>query len=164
LEKDFKRLFKKDIFAYKFAIVRDPVSRLLSAYNHNRKRIGRLVTFDAFLARLERNFYFENDFFGAVYDNHFVPANRFVPKECEVFYLKNGLTDVEIKLRELTKTSITLSCKKNVRSYNLDSTSGLKGAIRRLIVPPSPQKASLNNDTIIRIKNLYEEDYRRFFQ
>lgn len=159
---DFKQLFANDIFTYKFAIVRNPISRLLSAFNHNRNKIGRFSSFNSFLSRLEKNVSSQNNYFGAMYDNHFVPANRLVLEGCEVFHLESGMTGIEDRLFKLTRREISLKNRRNSGSYEIQNAPGVKGAIENVILPPSPQKKDLTSKTIERIKLLYKEDYERF--
>jgi len=158
---DFNKLFKSDIFTYKFAIVRNPISRFISAFNHQRSRIGIFCSLETFLDRLEKNIATKDNYFGASYDNHFVPANRFILEGSQVFHLECGLTRIEDKLSELTKKEIKLG-HINAGSYKTDNTPGFRGMIKKVIMPPSPKMEDLSNDVLERIKLLYKEDYDRF--
>jgi hypothetical protein len=160
--KDFDLLFKSDIFFYTFTVVRNPVTRFLSAYNYNRARIGKYISFESFLTKLEKNAASKNDFFGARFDNHFLPTNRFVPKTCDIFYLEDNLTDLEEALSEKLGTKIKFLEKQNVKIYNIRIQAGIKGFVKKILIPPSPKKPELSEELILKIQNLYKEDYERF--
>lgn len=161
-QRDFKSLFAEDIFSYKFALVRDPVSRLLSAYAWNRKRIGRLVSLEQFISKLEGNVTSKNDYFGAKYDNHFVPANRLIPEDCDVFYLEKDIKALEVKLQAKLGIDIDLSKQHNIGKYNVSAVTNIKGFLKKFLLPQSPKINDVSEQMISRIKTLYSEDYQRF--
>ena len=147
---DFNQLFLEDIFFYKFTMVRDPVSRLLSAYAYNRNKIGRFLSFNKFLSNLEKNVASRGDYFGRIYDNHFVPSSRLVPEDCNIFYFEDNMRQIEIALRNILKEEIDLSHNKNLGKYE------------KVGIPKSPRVNEISQEAISRIKILYNEDYERF--
>lgn len=159
---DFDSLFKEDIFFYKFAVVRDPVSRFLSAYSYNRKRIGLHISFKYFLSKLEKNVASKNDYFGRKYDNHFVPSNRIIPEDCNIFYLKKNMKDLEDKLLKKLQIKIDLSKKVNVGGYWVIKGKTIKSFVKRYLIPPTPRADNVSDELVSRIKTLYNEDYKRF--
>jgi hypothetical protein len=161
-QRDFKSIFAEDIFFYKFALVRDPVSRLLSAYAWNRKRIGRFVSFEQMISKLEKNVISKNDYFGKKYDNHFVPANRLVPEDCDVFYLEKDIKALEVKLGEKLNVDIDLSKKHNTGKYKVSDVKNIKGFLKKFLLPQSPEINDVSEQIVSRVKILYSEDYQRF--
>ena len=160
--KDFNSLFAEDIFFYKFALVRDPVSRLLSAYAFNRKKIGYLISFNNFLSNLEKNVASTGDYFGRKYDNHFVPSSRLVAEDCNVFYLEKGMKELEVELSKKLQIKIDLSQKDNVGRYESSNPKTIKNLAKRFLIPQSPRIDDISEKVVSRIKNLYSEDYKRF--
>jgi len=159
---DYKTLFKEDIFFYKFTVVREPVSRFLSAFNANRFRIGKHMSFKRFLSALEKNITVGNDYFGKRFDNHFLPSSRFIPEQCDIFYLEKDMQRLQTVLSRKTKIDIDMSVKDNVGEYKSKKFDSSRHGFKRLFFPPSPQKHELCDDTLRRIRNLYREDYERF--
>jgi len=161
-QKDFKNLFAEDMFFYKFALVRDPVTRLLSAYAFNRDKIGGFVSFEALVSKLEKNINKENDYFGAKYDNHFVPANRFISEDSDIFYLEKDMRILELKLHEKLNVELDLSKQHNKARYKVRKIRKPKDIVDKFLLPHSPKINELSEEMIERIKLLYSEDYQRF--
>lgn len=159
---DFNCLFAEDIFSYKFAVVRDPVERLLSAFSNNREKIGRFVSLETFILKLEKNVASEKDYFSRKYDNHFVPASRLVPEDCNIFYLDNGLKDLEVELFDKLNIKLDFSQKEHIGVYDVGSDNKVKDLIKKLIIPPSPKINNVSEKLVTRIKYLFREDYQRF--
>ena len=84
------RLIPAEYFSSVFAVVRHPVSRIVSAYHfqtHVEKTAPVDTPFQDWLhALLEAR---EQDPF--VVDNHIRPQAEFMPESCDVFYLEHGL-------------------------------------------------------------------------
>lgn len=159
LASDLQRLFHTDIFDYKFTIFRDPVARFLSAFNHNRHRIGRTVPLRRFIKRLEENRKNKNDYFGAYFDNHFVPASRFIPDETEIFLLDDGMGEIIKKLSERLQKKLESPSAQNRLDYDsIRSGTGRRGVIKRYVFPPSPKMEDLEESLKSRILRLYDED------
>ncbi|MEO9649029.1 MAG: sulfotransferase family 2 domain-containing protein [Sulfitobacter pontiacus] len=164
LRDDLSILFPKDFFDYDFTIVRDPVDRFLSGFNHNRTKIGRHVSVDRFLSALEKRKLGKDDFFGNRFDNHFVPACRFVSNNTQVFYLEDGMEGIISKIRDKINLHIETPSMKNKKSYKNSASSdgSLKGFMRGLIFPYSPKRHDLTELQIDKIKLIYREDYEYF--
>lgn len=156
---DLSTLFPEGFFDYEFAIIRDPVSRFISAFNHNRRarRIWPFSTLEAFVRKIEKR----KDYFGWEMDNHFLPASRFLSETCEVFRLEDGTDPVSDRLLEISEGAIRLNIKrKNVRLLN-DTTSEthFRKLVKAYLMPKIPSKENLMPETFQRIKALYREDY-----
>lgn len=157
------RLFGDGFFDYEFSVVRDPLERFLSAFNHHRRRIGRHVSLDRFLFLLERRIKKSDDFFGYKFDNHFLPSSRFLRDETNVFYLEDGLEFCISSLNKNFSINLDPPEKQNSRKYDLKFSNGLvKSIVNRFFFYESPRVADLSDDQVERIKRLYEEDYKRF--
>jgi hypothetical protein len=162
---DLDTLFARSFFDFKFTVVREPVERFLSAFNHNRRRIGYHLGVDRFLSKLESvprskwNEYMKN------FDNHFLPAHYLVPEDAKVFFLKDGVDHAVEEVMRLAGRSINISSKtENARTYfAAGSGKSSRDKLKALIFPPSPRVADLNRSQIERIKNFYQADYERFF-
>lgn len=161
-ERDLSRLLPPSMRDYEFAIVRDPVARFISAFNHNRRarRIPFFFTIERFLSKIERR----QDFYGYDMDNHFVPANRFVSETCDVFHLEGGLDRVADRLLEVTDGQLRIVPKhQNARGLNDPTSQTLaRTLVKKYLMPRIPGKDDLPSETVRRIKNLYAEDYDRF--
>lgn len=162
---DLLTCFEPDFFDYSFAVVRDPVDRLLSAYNHNRMRIGRRTSFQSFLTKLERRTASEGDFFGEIFDNHFVPAARIVPPKSRIFYLSEGMDEILRVISTDLGISINPVPAQNKKEYDqvLGADSALKRRAKGLLFTASPKRGDLRTATVESIRALYREDYERFF-
>lgn len=160
---DREILFKPSFIDYEFAIVRDPVSRFLSAFNHARRRIGGSVTFEQFVSKLERRNAASGDFFGYRYDNHFVPAARFCTEATEIFYLEDGMDECIAQISKRIGFDLVPDRQHNVRSYAFtDSPNPVKRAVKKVLFKDSPKITDLDDRTISRVRDLYAEDYRMF--
>lgn len=159
LASDFNNLFAKKLFDYKFTVVRDPISRFLSAYNYNRHRLGRQVGIERVVQRLEKNKGTVNDFFGSRFDNHFVPSARFIPPETEVFLLEDGLDKLVEQLSQRLSIDLTLTESLNRKRYqSSNERKNLKSQIKSVFFKPSPLESEISSDLSKRILALYEED------
>lgn len=159
----FEDIFADDFFDYKFSVVRDPVSRFLSAFNHNRKRIGRMVSVESFVSRLEKNKKNQNDFFGAVFDDHFLPSRRFIPEGTELFYLEDGMEHVLASVSKAIGSKVIQGQRLNVRGYDVhDAKSAFARSIKKVMFPPSPRPEEIGECLRHRIRILYEEDWPLF--
>lgn len=157
------RLFAPDFFDHCFACVRDPVERFLSAFNFNRGlgRLPRRQKLTRFLSQLEKTQgYFENSF-----DNHFLPADKFIPKDCNVFRLEDGLDQVATWLGQTSNGQINVSFGHHQKSYpegnrEMDFLEKIRG---RFIEPDQISSSNLDRATLDRIRALYDMDYQRFY-
>ncbi len=99
----FEPLFKGAFVDARFAVLRDPVERLVSEYRYRRGQVERkgkrqMPEFDAWAARAFR-LYGENPYF---LDNHIRPQAEFVSKDMTLFRFENGLEAVTDWLEELS--------------------------------------------------------------
>jgi len=163
LWEDLNFLFDDKFFDYEFVIVRDPVERFLSAYNHNKPRIA--YSFEGFLRKIEKEVRKKNSFFGERFDNHFVPAARFVSQKTNVFYLSNGIENALTQVGRDIGLDIDVVSPQNKKTYGvkLESSSYFSLVRRRLSKYHSPTKSDITDRQVRIIKSLYEEDYIRFY-
>lgn len=153
-------LFSQNFFDQKFTLVRDPVDRFFSAFNHNRRigRISRFTSIKSILKKLENGgSYFSNQF-----DNHFLPASRIAPADCKVFYLEDGLETLETWLKDVLEID---SAEIKIKHHNKGENVGRKiRQSKKLSVPAlGPETiAKLKSEAGDRIREIYREDYDRF--
>lgn len=167
--KDLKRLIDIDFFDYCFTVVRDPISRFLSAFNHNRggntltgRKLPWHKSVDRFIKELEKT----DDYFSYRFDNHFVPADSIVPHGSEVFYLEHGLDPLKERLSEMAgiSTEKLNFGKENKKDYNkYDHLPHLKRIVKKYAQPKIPRSDQLKAEQKEKIKKIYERDYKRFF-
>ncbi|MEP1422962.1 MAG: sulfotransferase family 2 domain-containing protein [Erythrobacter sp.] len=159
---DRERLVHAGFFDYDFAIVRDPVRRFLSAFNHHRRAIGVFVSFESFLNQIEKRNKAHDDYFGYRYDNHFVPAARFCSLETEVFALEEGMDACMAKVSEKIGISVEAIHSDNQRDYAFTKTgTPLRKALKQAFASDSPRLSNLSESQLARIEALYAEDYVR---
>ena len=165
LKKDLARLINASIFDFRFACIRDPVARFLSAYNHHRKagRIKSYVTVENFLSKIEKC----EDFLSYPFDNHFVPASEIVPDDCKVFQLESGLTEIGVWLQQVTgddRLNVRFGhSMKGERSAPLNVRNPIMKWFKQRMRPIAPDIDSLDAKLRGRIEKLYVADYERFF-
>lgn len=162
LATDLDLLFEPGFFDYKFAVVRDPVNRFLSAFNHNRRAIGNHVSINSFINKLEDHNINSNDYYGRRLDNHFVPAKRFIPNGAKIFYLEDGIELIIKSLSDDLECQFEYAGERNVSPYRLRSKDKFKEALKNMIYPKSPLENDLTNAQKNRIINLYAEDFEYF--
>lgn len=160
---DLRVLLDTSLFDYQFTVIRDPVARFLSAFNHNRRarRIPFYSTLEQFLGKIEKR----TDYFGYSMDNHFVPASRFVDSSCEVFRLEDGLERVVRRLADVTDGALEIDPKHH-GALPLNDKSGetlLRRVVKTHLMPKIPRSEALQEDTLQRIRKLYAEDFERFY-
>ncbi|MBG6174926.1 hypothetical protein IWQ55_002751 [Labrenzia sp. EL_208] len=157
-------LFKDALFDYEFAVVRDPVERFLSAFNNNRKKIGGLVSFDAFLRKTEKRVSSHDDYWGARFDNHFLPSSRFVSGQANIFFLSNGLDAALSVIGQEFGVKLAKAKKENVQRYDklTKSKSRFRSRLKSLIYSDSPRPGDLTDAQVQTLKHLYKEDYEKF--
>ncbi|MFS4438311.1 sulfotransferase family 2 domain-containing protein [Paracoccaceae bacterium GXU_MW_L88] len=91
--KDLTRLIPADWIAGSFTVVRNPLSRLISAYQFQRdveRMIDPSLTIENWFARWIES----KDETPFQYDNHLVPQTLFVPPGAKVFYLEHGVNAI----------------------------------------------------------------------
>ncbi len=158
-------LLPDSLFDYTFSVVRDPVSRFLSAYNHNRGRIGYSVSFSRFLNRMETRVQRRGDYFSYKFDNHFLPASRMIPPNSNVFRLEDGIAHLFSQLKNDIGLNIPLDDGvENRRSYQIaESRTKIRTIVKQTISSHSPKKAELAPNEIDRVRALYREDLENFY-
>lgn len=158
-------LLHPSLFDYSFTIVREPVDRFLSAFNHNRLQIGRRVSFDRFVDRLKKRVSASDDYFEFQFDNHFLPASRFVPPDCRVFHLQDGLDNIMRSIGEDLGCQFEVLSHQNQKKYDsvLTADDPLRRAAKRALFSPSPTRTELNEAQLQSVRDLYQVDYERFF-
>lgn len=157
-------LFDDGLFDYEFAIVRDPVERFLSAFNYNRKKIGGMVSLDAFLRRTEKRVSSHGDYWGARFDNHFLPSSRFVSGRTNIFFLSEGLDAALSVIGQELEVTLAQAKRENVQRYDklTKSKSRFRSRAKSLIYSDSPRPGDLTDVQVQTLKQLYKEDYERF--
>lgn len=147
---DLKRLFPDETLALSFAVVREPVARLISEFKYQiwpkhrrairRKRFAQLgfsiwLAMALTVARRHPIFL----------DNHLRPQTEMVPPGAEVFCLEDGFDALVARIDEVTGT----------RAADLGVGHELRGQPLKLPVRPSRQDLAL-------ITSVYAEDFERF--
>ena len=89
------RLFPADFFDLSFAIVRNPIKRLESAFLFNRRLRKNKITAPSLNDFVHSRLAEVSKTAGA-HDNHFWPQSKFVPETgCKVFRLEDGMAQVK---------------------------------------------------------------------
>jgi len=137
--RELRLLLPADI-TYCFAIIRDPVERIVSEYRFQSgiskaSSLG-FSTWLRFVFLAARND-------PRVYDNHIRPQSDLVPEAAEIFRFENGFQSVIRRLDELFGTA----------------ASEVK--IRHLLKQPKPRPHLFRQDLDL-VHEFYAEDYRRF--
>ncbi|SFK49428.1 sulfotransferase family 2 domain-containing protein [Methylorubrum salsuginis] len=124
----FERLFPADFFDDVFAVVRDPLPRLVSAYKFQKLVEGLIppeASFDAWVLGLDRAMIGRR----FAFDNHLLPMHRLVPEGTRIFRMESGLGAVIDYLRGRAATtgafvnrSFTLSPPRAVSGFTKNKT------------------------------------------
>ena len=146
---DLAQLFPDEFFDAAFAIVRNPVARIVSSYKFQRdveRLISDDVSFSDWLAELPAVLA-ENPY---QFDNHLRPQVDFMPPECAVFHLEHGLESVVAYLDSVAGNE------KGPRAIGKENTShrNAKAGIASEPIVPSA------NDLEI-IESLYRRDFEQ---
>ena len=152
--------FNDSFFDYEFAIIRDPVDRFLSAFSYNRKRIGYYYSLPNFVRMIERDVRSSGRYFGRKFDNHFLPAVRFLSPNTKLLPFEKGLNCC-LKVVSDDLGLVFSQCESaNIGNYGSKSTDNkIKSFVKNYCLPKSPKKKDLPDSLINRIIDLYEEDY-----
>ena len=145
-------------FDYVFAVVRNPVSRIISEYKW---QIGRSIAKDGIDSwyDIARKKFLENNF---KFDNHMRPMHEFIVNGCNVFRLEDGLSDlpekIELELKGLGVSGLwtvkeIVNQKHNWHQKALDKEPSLKSRFDHAL----PSKG-----TVLKIIRDYETDFKRF--
>jgi hypothetical protein len=135
----------------------------MSAYNFNKQqgRISPTLSIEGFLSEIEC----QNDFFSCKFDNHFLLASDIVPEGFKVFRLEDGFLEMERWLGEITNGELIISIGheyKSVANKILSSNTAV-GKLKEYFQPTITKNSKLTERIEKRIKNLYAEDYDRFY-
>ena len=150
-----EKLFGEIFFDETFSIVRDPVDRFISAYNYNRKKIGFKYNINSFLSELIR----DKTFFFNKFDNHFLPANEFIPHSSKIFYLENGFLPIEEYFAsKFGVANLVFGHEKSGKM--LPKKSDLKSRVKSLAYDHIVTITDLQRK---QIQDLYSVDYERFY-
>ena len=140
------RLFPRDFFDLGFAIVRDPVSRFISAFKHHifQKKIPNDSNISLFIKDELPNL--TNQI--GVFDNHFLPQSKFlIPgMSYQIFKLENGLVNVKHYIDE---NLLGFDSSEKILHYNADRS---KNIIKS-------NQLEIDMAALDILKELYSEDY-----
>ena len=140
------RLFPGDFFDLGFSIVRDPVSRFISAFKHHifQKKIPNDSNISLFIKDELPNL--TNQI--GVFDNHFLPQSKFlIPgMSYQIFKLENGMENVKYYI---DKNLLGFDSSEEILHYNADRSKN--------IVKSNQLEIDLVALNIL--KELYSEDY-----
>lgn len=153
-------LFPKDFFAARFAVVRHPARRLMSAFLHNLNHaiINRHVGFRRFVGGLKT----ASPRFHEQTDNHFLPAAKFVDDHTRIFRLEDG---DESLIKWLDEVAGDTAGPRQIPRSNVGSEPPLniqhtwKYRLGKLLQPTVP---TLDRSLLELIHDIYREDYDRF--
>ncbi|APX14366.1 sulfotransferase family 2 domain-containing protein [Tateyamaria omphalii] len=147
-----ERLFPPGFFACSFAVVRDPVDRLRSAFQVQRDVIGRIprkTSFGAWLTTVEDAHASKPWYL----DNHARPMDDLVPEEAVIFRLEDGLEPVVAWLDAQAGNA------DGPRQIGTQNTRADIFASRTQDLPPRPPVRKADRVAVARI---FARDYARF--
>lgn len=145
---EFFRLIPREWVLSSFAVVRNPVHRVISAFNFSRD-VQQLVpaswSIDDYLAHWLK----VRDHTPFAYDGHLRPQASFVPEDATVFRLEGGLDQV---VDHLDRLSGSTSGPRHIERVN-SAVASDRAARPRM---------ALSRSTVERIVTMYAEDFARF--
>jgi hypothetical protein len=140
------KLFPADFFNLGFAIVRDPVTRFISAFKHHifQKKIPNDQNISLFIKNELPNL--TNEI--GVFDNHFLPQSKFlIPgMSYQIFKLENGILNVK---HFIDRNLLGFDSSEKILHYNADRSKN--------IIKSNQLEIDLIALDIL--KELYNEDY-----
>lgn len=140
------RLFPIEFFNFGFAVVRDPVSRIVSAFKHQiiQKKIPEDTNLSEFIKQELNNISGQL----GVYDNHFLPQTKFlIPgMSYQIYKLENGLDNVSQFIDSKFQNS---ELDKKILHYNADRSKGLI----------NPSQALIDDQAMDILKEVYKDDF-----
>jgi len=135
---DIALMFPEGYFDYRFAIVRDPMTRVVSEYKWRSRFFKKEVEFNDWIVEQVEE-YRKSPFH---YDNHIRPQSDFVDESLEVFRMEDGLSPVIQRINE----RLGLKLPEMVSRAN-----------------QSPQKSlKFTRANRALVKSLYQADFERF--
>lgn len=156
LANDMKQLFSDDFFDYKFALIRNPVDRFISAYNFNKNRIGGL-SISEFLNRLHKRKKSKGDYFGRDFDNHFEPAGNFLMESTELFFLKQGMNSIITQLSARLGLQLEAEHEKKTSGRTWRTVGFYK--FKRIVREKNASVSDLSERDMELLEELYKEDF-----
>lgn len=142
------RLFPPGFFDISFAVVRNPVDRIISAW-HFQLEVERTIpqgqVFREWLMDLEE-LHLERPF---AFDNHTRPMSDLVPLDAKVFHLENGLDPIIPWLDDVT------GHKDGPRQFGETNRRGAHTATKAKKIQPDTLEMEL-------INRIYAADFKRF--
>ena len=142
------RMFPEEFFDFSFAVVRHPVSRLVSAYHFQlevEERITRGTSFGDWLKSLKSQ-QTNNPY---MLDNHTRPMDEIVPENAKVFYLEDGFDNFISWLDQITGNT------DGPRVMASVNERGANGISKSQKIVPTQQEINL-------ISKIYARDFVRF--
>lgn len=154
---DISYLFNLDLFSYKLSITRHPIDRFVSAYNHNKSRIGYTIPLSFFLKLLKYNF--NNISFHRKFNNHFLPQSDFVNDD----FITYDLHEIQ-KMADFV-SSISNTSTQDINEFISNKTYFGSNSIKEKFKYILHNKTSLSDyskNDVLTIKELYKKDFLRF--
>ena len=142
--KHLKKIFPDDFFHISFAVVRNPASRFLSAFNH--AQIAGRIAIDEEPLNFTRKIKKQKDYLAKEHDNHFVPSCHIVPQDAKVFRLEEGMDS----LRAWLTTTFP------------GQFSGIK--FQHNNKKPYIQNVSETPELLTILRDIYKEDYEAYYK
>jgi len=143
------RLFPLDFFDYNFAVIRNPVTRLLSAFKFNilAKKISKSTNLSDFVKRDLKEV---SSQLGA-FDNHFLPQVKFLIPEMnyKIFKIENGLEEVKNFI-----DSKMLGAKSREQYFYENKTNTIQLS--------ENQQLELDDRALIVLKKIYYSDFQYY--
>ena len=140
------RLFPVDFFDFGFAIVREPVSRIVSAFKHQifQKKIPKNSNISEFIKLELENI---SGQLGS-YDNHFLPQTKFlIPgMPYEIYKLENGM---DIVSQLIDSKFHNENIVEKILHYNADRSTGLI----------NPSQVVIDDNAMAIVKEVYNDDF-----
>jgi len=161
-KEELDSLFPEDFFDYSFTVLREPVGRFVSAYNFNLTRLRKFQSVDGFISEIEK----KSERRRRVYDNHFLPAYRFIPEGAKVFYLEDGLDKVSEWLykENILNEKVDFGFYAKASSRIVSEDFSIRRKVSSMWGPRRLSKDSLTDEQKQRIIDIYSLDYSLYFK
>ena len=145
----FSRLFPLDFFDYSFAVIRNPISKFLSAFKFNilSKNIPKSIKISDFVKQDLKDIASKI----GVLDNHFLPQVNFLMPEInfKIFKIESGLEEVK-KFIDLN----ILGTKSNEKIIHENKTGTIEFS--------ENQQFELDDRALIILKEIYYNDFQYY--
>jgi hypothetical protein len=134
-------MFGPDFIDWSFAVVRDPLQRIISEYRWRHRLQPELAEDILSWWRARRSEFKTNPY---ILDNHVRPQHEFPLEDTQIFRFEDGMDRVLVALSE----RLDIPPPKDLGSHHQN---------------PSPKlPADISDEFIAEIREFYREDYRRF--